>query len=433
MTHYFPFQKRQSLIEKCLALAFKETWQEKDNDIHAEAARIDLQAAEPVFAYETFDLPKINQSFVVPESNAFSRSVLLWKNMYDISKDNFSTEESPTVKIKPDRYSFNTGLFDVSQVGTKMSLRQVIKMIHSLFTDNQDLLYGVLLHDGKRFFNPLHPINAQALVRKYSLEKYKQNEGQLDEEIYKVMIYTYRQKFDQMNKVLVDDSMNAIFTTHLLTVLSMLELKSQFGTKITHIDTLSEILGTNNYNDREAWTYSKFQYRTETVRTSDAVTAVQGIHIQPVQLINSGIASPYYGIVAEKYSSQNRTLGYQLSPMLSCNLGLAYTHINRNGEIEVPGVSVCTGGTSNTSEAGRLTLNHANLGSPYFSDTLTQGSFQFANISIRMALGIYSEFFDLPKIDIMVTLPPKPPISFDEFKRNNPNARFSDYIQAIKR
>jgi hypothetical protein len=247
------------------------------------------------------------------------------------------------------------------------------------------------------------------------------------------MIYTYKQSFDKMDSALVDDSMNAIFTTHLLTVLSMLELKSQFGTKITHIRSLSETLGTNNYSEREAWTFSKFQYSTETIRTNDAGVAVQDIHIQPVQLINSGIASPYYGIVAEKYSSGGAR-GYQLSPMLSCNLGRAYTHINRNGEVEVPGVSVCTGSThSNTSEAGRLTLNHANLGSPYFSDTLAHGSYQFANISIRMALGIYSEFFDLPKIDIMVTLPPKPPISFDEFKRNYHNAKFSDYIQAIKR
>lgn len=431
MTHYFPFERRQSLLEKCIALAFKEAWRETDQDIRAEAERINSQVADPIFAYEAFDLPKINQSFVVPESDAFSRSVLLWKNMYDVNKDNFSKDGHTIHEIQPHRYTFNTSLFDVSQVGTKMSLRQVIKMIHSLFTENQDLLYGVLLHDGKSFFNPLHPINAQALVRKYSLEKYKQNEGQLDAEIYKVMIYTYKNSFKDMNKVLVNDSTNAIFTTHLLTVLSMLELKSQFGTKINHINSLNETLGTRHYNDREAWTYSRFQYSTEMIRTNESGAAVQDIHIQPVQLINSGIASPYYGIVAEKYSPDG-IRGYQLSPMLSCNLGRVYTNINSKGEIEVPGVNVCTGSESNTSEAGRLTLNHANLDSPYFRDTLAHGAYQFANISIRMALGIYSEFFDLPKIDIMVTLPPKPPISFDEFKRNNPNAKFSDYIYAIR-
>lgn len=400
----------------------------------AEQAAINNSLSNPKFTYEGFDLRRVDQTFIMPESDAFNRSVLLWKDIYDENKTWFSERRSSStrVTIEPHRYYFNSDWFEVSQIDKKMSIRQTVTMAHTLFSNDENLMYGILMHDGKKFFNPLHPLNAQAMIRKFADIKLTSSRD-FDEELYTVMVFTYKPKVREEQKFLFDESAAEIFTKHLLNVLGLLESKSQYAESITEIRSQNITFGSRNLNYMSVYPFSKIEYLVDTIRASEDGKVKNDVHLQPVQLINNGLAAPYYGIVAQKHSRETGLIGFQLSPMMSCNIGQPSVTVRNNVDVEVSGLSVCTGSESNNSDAGRLTLNHANLGSPYFSDVLTSGSFCFAKTSVRMALGIYSEFFDLPRIDILGAIPPKAPISFDEFKKKNPSAKFSDYIKSIKK
>jgi hypothetical protein len=60
------------------------------------------------------------------------------------------------------------------------------------------------------------------------------------------------------------------------------------------------------------------------------------------------------------------------------------------------------------------------------------GSMTFAEICIKMSLGIYADAFGMEKISINVDEEEKKVISFEEYKKKNKNAKLKDYLLQIK-
>ena len=424
MTNYYPHRNRMPFIEHCLFNAFKDEYAAQEKSLRDEMRSGAANEKHSPFAYESFNLGNSNQSFMIGESALFSETTSLLLNMYNTDKDtvhsslNSSTERNV---LKPISLNFRSNDFDVMQIDTKMSFSNTISFIHKFYTDSPGLLYGVLLHNGSKFINPLHPLVAQSMIKSMN-----QSDDSLSKDVYKVIVYTYKDKVK--TDFLCNPKLNSIFLTQILNTLAMLDVRSSYSEKIVSIDPLRN-------EATSIFDLQKIVYRTDQL-SSNSGDIHSDLYMQPVQLINSGIVSPYYGIVAEKYptsgSQRGSVLGYQLSPMMSCNVGKPYTVITKDGSIVVEAGSVCTGIISNSSHEGRMTLNHANLSSPYFQEVMGAGSYTFADTSIMVSLSIYAELFGLTPISLSMPKEIKIPISFLEYKKTNPSASLSEYIIAMK-
>lgn len=424
MTDYYPYQNRKSLIEKCLLNAFKETWRAKENEVRAAINDGQISTLEKKEPYASFNLKQVNQNFELGESELFTNTTLLHANMYDIDSSNFYMETTSRPKngkeISIKTLRFDDSMFDTTQINERMSYNDAIKLLHNLYISSPTLIYGALLNDGSKFINPLHPLIAQSFIK-------NNGDQDADAKMYRIIIYTYKDNLSESkNKFVREPKYAKLFTDHLLGILAMLDIKSNFGSKITSYQQLRD---SDNRDDVKTWSQFKYNYVIKNIQEGSSYSDV---NLQPVQLINNGLAVPYYGIVAEKYNENHGTVGYQLSPMLSCNVGYPYVNIFDDGDISVRSLNVCTGNYSNTSKEGRLSLNHANLNSPYFSDTMGTGSLTFAEVCVKMSLGIYAEFFDLERINFMPEEEPALPISFEEYKKLNPTSTLKKYLESIK-
>ena len=208
--------------------------------------------------------------------------------------------------------------------------------------------------------------------------------------------------------------------------------QKKITTKITQIYPLADVNGTMNLNLYDTATFDTLKYSYYIIEDPSSNEYPGDVYIQPVQLINTGLAYPFYGITAVRYIPNYDVRGYQLSPMQSCNLGASHIYKAKDGSIEIPADSVCTGNYSNKSPEGRATLNHANLSSAFFHDVMSTGSYTFADVCVKLSLGIYAEFFGLDPISIEPEPEAKIPISFEEFKRKNKDATLVQYLAFIK-
>lgn len=431
MTNYFPHQNRKSLMESCLLNAMRDEYQNQEAIIKKQIADDSVTVTETPFAYETFDFKQADQNFLIGNSDLFSDTLLLFKKMHDIDPEFMYVDyhTSSRIQYKPRKDSFKNNHFDVAQIDGPFSYIDAVKFLHNLYISSPDLIYGALLHDGRKFINPLHPLIAQSFVKKASLESTLEHTiSQASNAQYRIVLYTYKPSIIN-NDFLFNDDFKSLFTSQILSSVALLDCKSSKTFKAKRLVPMtSQHL---NANRHDAYYFRNIQYEYEEVRVPGAASGEE-INLQPVQLVNDGLASPYYGIVAQRYVPGSGSHGYNLSPMFSCNIGRHLTEVRTDGTVSVPGASVCTGNFSNTSLAGRLSLNHANLGSPFYNDIVGQGSYTYAQAAVRIAVGIYAEYLDLQRIDFLPEQAPKAPLSFEEFKRINPSATLKEYITGIK-
>ena len=431
MTNYFPYQNRKSLLESCLLNAMRDEYQNQEAIITKQIADDSVTVTEAPFAYETFDFKQADQNFLIGNSDLFSDTLLLFNKMREIDQEFMSINDrnSSRIQYKPRRNSFNNNHFEVSQIDGPFSYIDAVKFLHNLYISSPDLIYGALLHDGKKFINPLHPLIAQAFIKKASLESASDHmTSQANNAKYRIVLYTYTPSVIN-NDFLFKDDFKSLFTSQILSSLALLDCKSSKTFKARRLVTMAKRYP--NPTNYDPYYFRDIQYEYEEMRVPGAVQGEE-VNLQPVQLVNDGLASPYYGIVAQRYVPGSGSHGYNLSPMFSCNIGRHYTDVKTDGSVSVPGASVCTGNFSNTSLAGRLSLNHANLGSPFYNDIVGKGSYTYAQAAVRIAVGIYAEYLDLQRIDFLPAQAPKAPLSFEEFKRLHPSATLKEYITGIK-
>jgi hypothetical protein len=420
MTNYAPVQHRRSLLEGCLLNAFEEEWREQEKECKLNIGSQTAVIQDNPYAYESFNLQNGEQTFSSLDNPIFTESLLLFKKMYDEDKTLMATsEKSSLYQMMPDSRRFVTNHFDMMTIDSTMSFKEAIKFAHAFYLSSPGLMYGMLLHSNNKFINPLHPLITQSIVK--TLDK---DASSLDASKYKVIIYTYNKESNESD-FFRNDNLAKIFTDQIFNTLALLELKVELQKKIVGYTQL-------NYSEtNEPWKFREFVYRTEEISKDTKKT--ENLEFQPVQLINSGIVFPYYGTVAQKHLNMRDNKGYQLSPMLSPNIGFpSFTVDKVSGNITIDGRGVCTGKLQQYSINGKKSLNHANLGSPFFREVLASGAYTFADVSIKVSLSIYAELFDLERIDSFSQLE-KPPISFVEFRLKNPTLGLKDYLASLKK
>jgi hypothetical protein len=422
MTNYAPIMNRRSLLEGCLFNAFKEEWiQQKEECILNMNSQSGIIQNKP-YAYESFNLKNGEQNFSSLDNPIFTESLLLFKKMYDEDSNTMIASDKDTfIQAIPTSRRFDTTHFDMMTIEDKMSFKDAVKFAHSFYLSSPGLMYGILLHNNKKFINPLHPLIAQSVAK--TLNK---DASVLDSSTYKVIIYTYKETTtDENNAFFRNENLSKIFTDQIFNTLALLELKVELQKKIVNY---------NNPREQEThvlYGYKDFIYKTEDINKDTA--PAENLELQPVQLINSGIVFPYYGTVAQKHANMRNNKGYQLSPMLSPNIGMPRFSILKEDEsLSIEGRGVCTGKLQQYSLNGKKSLNHANLGSPFFREVMASGAYTFADISVKISLSIYAELFDLERIDSFTQLE-KPPISFVEFRLKHPSKGLKDYLLSIKK
>ena len=312
--------------------------------------------------------------------------------------------------------------FDVFSVNDYILFDDAIKVIKDTYLSSKELFYGALLvKENKPNFiiNPLNHIVAQAV------SKTKSPSGR-----FKIVFYFYKDKFKELDKkheALFNDNLFDLYKTQALLELAILEEEPQYKIKINSIRS-SRL----NYNSKpEDITNISVSY-SFVDKNNNEVTQNEEYYIQPTQIVNTGIVYPYYGSTIVKYTDNRYCYGFQLSPMLSCNVGFPIFENRDNSNLVISPASVCTGRLSNYSKAGRNSLNHANLNSPFFGYTLFLGAFTYARICAELALNIYAEKYGFEPI-AELTFTPKPKrISFDEYKQQFNSESLADYIAYIK-
>jgi hypothetical protein len=323
--------------------------------------------------------------------------------------------------------------FDLLEIDRPMSYFDAVKFAYEMQKSSPGQLYGILLKNNNGFVNPLHPLIAQSLTRKYKDPKNEREAKRIEESYYKVFIYTYDQDMISNSIInLYDNKLNDVFKNHIFKCLAMLEQTFVSSRKITSVYDVRNLSDYSHASEMFASTFANLTYSYE--ETFEDEQNKFNINIEPVQVVNNGLVYPYYGIVGQKYSENLSIRGYQLSPMFSPNIGqfVGYKANNNGAELNsVAAGSVCTGNLNRMSDAGWRSLNHANLNSAYFPDILNHGSFSFSDICIDISLNIYASYLGLEPLnnDLKVK---SIPISFATFKSMFKDKSFVDYIQYTK-
>lgn len=444
MKKYGQYENHQTtILDACILNAFKNEYHEQCNilnEMHSNSILNSVTKDEKIF--NNFNLAKGNQLFKLKGSNLFNQSTLLFHDMYQIDKNCMYIKSSQNkIELFTKGHTFNNNnqdnnnesFFDVVELDETMSYFNAVKFAYEMQKSSNGLLYGIVLKRNDIFINPLHPIIAQSLTKKHKDKANNSEYNALLNNQYNVFIYAYNK--DVINECpfeLFNNDLRDTFKNHIFNVLAMLEQTFESSTKISSINDIR--------NDRTAYNvseYAPYQYRELSYiyeETFEDKENEYNVNIEPVQVVNDKLIYPYYGIVAQKYSMTTSMKGYQLSPMLSPNVGSfrgSISMLDNNEKCSILGGSICTGRLSSSSENGWRSLNHANLGSPYFRDILSIGAFTFAKLSLDISLNIYARFLDLELLDI--DLKQKSiPISFETFKKKGFGILFKEYIKYCK-
>jgi len=355
--------------------------------------------------------------FNIPATSVlFESSKDIWKNMQNSfykSGDSGETTIPNLSKVFPD-----DNCFSITTIDGTYDFNTCIHLIKSVYDGNKDSFYGALLRrtSNRGIINPLHPIIAQSQV--FSKKELSGN--------FTVIIYMVNK--DMMNEndrltkaILYSKEYDSLFYNSIIANIGSITEKETAFLKPKHL------LPSGNF--------TKVKYLCDYVdaQGNEIPESTKMKYLIPVQLVNKGIVYPYYGLVL--LEQDRRCKGIQLSPMQSCNVGMQQF----NAETNVPYFgSVCTGILPNDSKKGRESLNHANLGSPYFREILMEGAFRYAQIANQVSLSLYSNMFDIGSVEFDFDIDAPPVVipkrcSFEEYREAFPSATLIDYMAFIKR
>jgi hypothetical protein len=428
-----------SIFDACLKEAFKNEYYEQhrmlNNKKISEEYRNIENENESIF--NKFDLSKANQLFTFKNSKLFDDITLLFHDMMKVSPESVNTrrESNTSLSIYQNASSISkdNSFFNLLEIDQHMLYFDAVKFAYEMQKSSPGQLYGILLKDSHGFINPLHPLIAQSLTRKYKDPNNEREARRIEEKYYKVFVYAYNQDMVSSSTIdLYDNRLNDIFKNHIFKCLAVLEQTFTSSVKITRVYDVRHSSNYNRVSEKFASTFANLTYDYEEFFEDEQNKF--DVNMEPVQVVNNGLVYPYYGIVGQKYSQNLSIRGYQLSPMLSPNIGRFAGMKTDNNGIETNSVvagSICTGNLNKMSEAGWRSLNHANLNSAFFADILNYGSFSFANICIDISLNIYASYLGLEPLNSNLKVK-SIPISFATFKEMFKDKSFIDYIQYTK-
>lgn len=251
-----------------------------------------------------------------------------------------------------------------------LPLEDALEFINTYVSVAKSNFYGAILKsaDGSVTFNPFHPLTAPLLIA--NLDTYSKHK-------YKCILYFYndRRAMDSIFNTVAADRpitemiVNSFIKTVVAQTIRTAVLESVVVTPIPIDDccTLSARAKRNLFTE-------------STVGTSSLFVAHQ--------MLTRGVMVPYYGISYLDFTLNQTCRGAHISPMRSVNIsassGNTATIANR-----LVFNSVCCGSKNNTTIEGIRTLQHANLNSPYNTQTLVDGALHYVDVCITKTLQMY--------------------------------------------
>jgi hypothetical protein len=250
---------------------------------------------------------------------------------------------------------------------------------------NNENIYGVLIENtansksntNKYMFNPLHPINAFMVLtgliklpeegnlhifeyNDYSMEQLKEfkDNGNLEANIEKYQS-DYNNLFSTISPFILDEKM---------IINQKAEVDDYDVTSIIDSPFLEAIDVEVNI--------------TKKTVLSDGYSKIKSMVI-PTQMLASGIATPYYGLIlVNKPTDYENLSGMQLSPMITGNINSSFRSTYKEQLNFTCSGNICTGSQNPSTRKGWLTLSKVNLSSMFFDDIIdSRHVLQFATAS----------------------------------------------------
>ena len=305
---------------------------------------------------------------------------LLEKNMQNQSFG----ESKNTSRLSAHTVFYGNDYFEDPVVTEEMiTAQEAVNLFYSL-----DNMYGMLLiNKDRKVFNPIHPITALYLA------EYQQNEARFKAAFFKIK----EDKLEQLRNESHTFNFEALTNRIVLNYLSRVSAIYKTQMAVMSEDVIREIaclplasvLFNNATVNLENTLTNKNQGKliVDTVLNKEVKDSVFDIMI-PVQILDKQYATPYYGIAQViNFENPQHLQGRSITPMLSCNF--KSTDVNSYG-------AICCGRENSRFLEGLRVTNHANLNSPFFSDILCPGWYQWAEHCIELSKTFYRSAEWLP-------------------------------------
>lgn len=419
MFSYSPITKSgfQAIIDSTFSDEYKNQYDTIQEQINADKQSI---TTESVDNFSNFSWQSPNIDLQVGDSPALDEAIKLYYKYVQQAKienwtsDNYDLQEKhmlPTANVFTN--------FDVFTIDERLNFQSAINVIYETYKKSPDLFYGALLvkKDSKFIINPLNHIVARIIQRS----------GKIPSGEFKIVFYFHKDIETPSYPETFKNDFHDLYKTQALLQLGILEEAP--STKLFYESVISNHPSYAQKANQITAIQVNFKYLN---KQGEEVRSVPEYFIQPTQIVNTGIVYPYYGMTIVK-NDQWRVQGFHTSPMMSSNVGFPTFKFTDENILQINPTSVCTGNRlSNQSLAGRRTLNHSNLLSPYIRNSLCHGSFDYARICVEISLNIYSEIYGLEPISEFSVPQSKKRISFNEYKEQFNSSSLQDYLAYIK-
>ena len=244
----------------------------------------------------------------------------------------------------------------------------------------EDTFYGVIAVDNEsNKTNIFHPMVAMYLVKNW--------------ESYKDKVFTYY--VFQSDRLIRDTGAIEFYKDRLASLLFFKPVETytqeeiwSSSSQVIDNTVVSSRMGNDKLPQLYITSLGTTVYNVGTPQQSDNTFV-----FVPQQILNTGIAFPYYGFSAVKTNGDNAK-AFNLCPMLSANIG---DYMN-NDDNDLSQTNVCTGRLKKHTLEGIRSLNHSNLESPLNSDVLLTGWEQLVNASIETSVELLSSLVDIKTI-----------------------------------
>jgi len=242
----------------------------------------------------------------------------------------------------------NKHLLDKNILKATMTPETFKSMLLDIYFSGDKSIYGILIIDDERRYNPLHPVVAEMI-----------HSGEIVlPPVFTIAIYTYRAE----------------------------SVSIEFGEHFTQIwDRILDHIRENKYNISGKYAFNGVEGTFSDIRNLDIMFDKTGNmdvpwSIIPIQMQSTGLTYPYYGCIEERcldYEYEAR----QLTPMLSGNIHSSTYDPSNYG-------NTCTGDLPSSVFNSLFCLNNMNNTSLYFHETLHDDYIGFAYTSILYSIDL---------------------------------------------
>ncbi len=251
-----------------------------------------------------------------------------------------------------------------------VSLSAALEFVNMYALSAKNNFYGAILKsaDGTIVFNPFHPLTAPLLIA--NMDTYNKHK-------YKCILYFYN------DRRTLDNVLNTAFADRPITEMLVNSFIKTVVAQTVKTISVEQVVVTPNKLDDSCHISVKTK-RNLFTEVSVGTSSLFVAH----QMLTRGVMVPYYGVSYLDFTLNQTCRGAHISPMRSVNISASSGNTASQTK-QLIFNSVCCGSKNNTTIEGIRTLKHANLSSPYNTNTLVDGALHYVDVCITKTLQMY--------------------------------------------